>query len=142
MQTFINSLNIVRETEKAVLVSLLRNNEWMVEDHLDNTVEIWFPKSQVEIEDGKVIAATEWIIKSKMKENEEYTLSFQNSWKGFDEKELATVEAAEKREAALNAGIAKYDDLVARAKAAGLPVRARMKTATILKIAAEHGIVL
>lgn len=142
MNTFTNALTIIRETDKAVAVSLLRNNAWLVEDYMDNTVTVWFPKSQIQIENGQVIGASDWIIKSKIAENNQMTLNYSNSWKGFEESELETIESQEQKEKALNAGIERYELLVSKAKAAGLPVRNRMKTSTILKIAAQHGITL
>lgn len=141
-KTFVTPLEIVRESEKAVMVIAERNNSWMVEDRLNCRVQFWMPKSQIEIADGKVVSASSWIIKSKLEENNQYVLDHNQSWKGFEPAALATVEDEQRREQALSAGIKKYEALVAKAKAAGLKIRNRMKTATIMRIAAEHGVTL
>lgn len=114
-----NYLTVVRETEKAVLVNV--PGEY---DHVRETCseQVWLPKSRIEIsEEGKVVKMADWLAKKN----------------GIPTEEAEKV-AEGRREAALD----RYADLVAKAKAAGLPVRNRMKTATILKIAKDHGVAL
>lgn len=55
----LESAKVVRQTEKAVLVSTLFGDEFRK--------DIWFPKSQIRIEDNKVFAS-DWILNQKEKE--------------------------------------------------------------------------
>jgi hypothetical protein len=139
-KTLVTPVIIDRSTDKAVLAKMRRQNAWQVEDYCDSYISVWFPKSQIEINDGRIVAASDWIIREKIKANACYYGN--QSYKGFEESALDTVEKAERREVALNAGIARYEELVRRAKEAGLPVRNRMKTETIMDIAQKHGVAL
>ena len=116
-ETLYEAVKIVRETEKAVMVNVNDFNA-----HMTNyVVSLWLPKSQIEIIDGKVVKMADWLAKKN----------------GLPTNER--MEVIQRKQAA---GLSRYDELVGKAKAAGLPVRNRMKTATILEIAKKHGVTL
>ena len=115
----IREIKISKETEKAVLVEF---NDCANYNHVSercNTISIWLPKSQIEIADGFVVKMAGW-------------LAAKNG--------IETEAAANAAEECKNEGLAKYERLVAAAKEAGLKVRSRMKSSTILEIAAKAGI--
>ena len=59
METISNS-KVIRETEKAILVSVTCGDEFKE--------DCWFPKSQTEVLDDGRVAAKSWIIDAKSKE--------------------------------------------------------------------------
>lgn len=107
---------VVRETAKAILVAVDSKFDYYADDFVN--VEVWIPKSQATVENNILVAAAGWIIR---------------------EKGLLSQESADRATAKRDAAFAKYDALVAWAKEAGLPVRNRMKKATIVNIARNAG---
>lgn len=55
----LEAAKVVKESEKAVMVSILFGDEFRK--------DVWFPKSQIKIEGGKVFAS-DWILSQKEKE--------------------------------------------------------------------------
>lgn len=114
----LKEMTVIRETEKAVMVNVFDGNA-----HVTNyKTSVWFPKSQIEIVDGKVVKMAGWLAKEKGIPTEE---------------SVATATA--RQDAALN----NYFEFVESAKKAGVAgIRKGMKKATIIAKAKEQGIAL
>lgn len=111
------SLKIVRETEKAVLVDnpafsrYWDNDEIAMAKARGEKQQIWLPKSQISIHEGQVVGMPGWLA----------------SRSGFQ-----TVEAEEANKKAFEAGKAKYEQALQEAKQLGIPgIREGMRLETI-----------
>ena len=141
-EEFHQPLKVERETEKAIGISnpdyeaakeiygsgsqyekhrfLMETTEAQRQAYENRQSLIWLPKSQVSIENGNVIGSAGWLAEKN----------------GF-----GTKEASAKSEERFNAGKQRYEALVQKAKAAGVPgIRNRMKTSTIKDLMKKHGV--
>lgn len=113
LSTLATPLAILRQTEKAVQVDIDGRNETFA----------WLPKSQIEMSittfSDDVVAVVDWLARK------------------YD---LYTKEQSEKNAVRREAAFNRYDQLVAWAKENNLPVRNRMKKATILAKATDAGL--
>lgn len=113
LSTLATPLAILRQTEKAVQVDIDGRNETFA----------WLPKSQIEMSitqfSDDVVAVVDWLARK------------------YD---LYTKEQSEKNAVRREAAFSKYEALVAWAKENNLPVRNRMKKATIIAKATDAGL--
>lgn len=114
----VNRIRISKETDKAVQCLVKLASPWFDGNEVEWSNYVWFPKSQIKIEDGAVVDVPEWLIREK----------------NIDAKFYETEEAAQAR-------ADRYAETVERARAAGVKgVRKGMRYATILAKAREQGI--
>ena len=133
MEQLITPETIVRQTDKAVMIAnpifiaaketcrhdvkeLTRDEIRALQNH-DSS--IWLPKSQITITDGEVTHMPGWLAQRH---------------------DLDTVEAEASRKEAFENGCKAYNELLAKAKAAGVKVRSGMRKKTILAKMAEAGV--
>jgi hypothetical protein len=130
---------ILRETEKAVAVEnselvdarstasydikeLSSTQIQMLRDNRGGGTYTWLPKSQISTHDGHVIGMPRWLA---------------------DKQGMATKEGTTARVAAFDAGKARYETLLAQAKAGGVKgVRVGMRTTTIKEKMKAHGMAI
>ena len=113
-------LNILRQTEKAVQVSVMHNHYQIYRGDIDNERPEWLPKSQIKIEDEKVVWIADWLVREKDIAD----------WGNIV---YTAEERAEHR--------VKYLADIERAKAVGIKgIRKGMRYATIIAKAKEQGI--
>lgn len=113
-------LNILRQTEKAVQVSVIHNHYQVYRGDVDVEAPEWLPKSQIKIEDDKVVWIADWIAREK-------------DIAGCGNTYYTPEEDADRE--------AKYLSVIERAKAIGIKgVRKGMRYATIIAKAKEQGI--
>ena len=134
-----NPAKIVKETDKAYGISnpdyeeAKREYEWGGNEAVAKRVSSagieawrerrslnWLPKSHTTQHEGHIVTASEWLARKLG---------------------MPTIERQENREAAFKAGQERYSNLVAQAKAAGVPgIRDKMKTSTIKQKMRDHGL--
>lgn len=92
----------------------------------------WFPKSQVSTHEGKITGAPAWLFRAKEQEGGGH----------FEHREgmQRAQQSEERREAAFQEGTKRYNELLDKAKAAGVKgVRVGMRTSTIKEKMRAHG---
>jgi hypothetical protein len=145
MEKLVRPLKVKNETEKAVSVEVLGIRP----DGEEHYTRVWLPLKCVVIQeepDGKWVTEIEgWLAE---KRRQEAPPSYSTHCSGnfnrdhYLPENFDTHEYLEAIEARFENGKKRYERLVEAAKAAGLPIRNRMKTATILKIAKENNVTL
>ena len=114
--------NIVRQTEKAVLVNAMLNTAWFDGNDFWYEKDVWLPKSQIKVEGELVVEIADWLCKK-------------NDIAGRDPEAEAKAEA---KEAEMTA---RYEAVIEKAKALGIKgIRKGMRYATIIAKAQEQGI--
>lgn len=122
--TLVFSFDAIKaETEKAICLRIETNEKWCDGDDERWDHDVWFPKSQIKIEENNRISLPRWL-------SEEKDL---NRFLALEEDKVADAVFEEK--------CSKYDEVISRAKAAGIKgIRAGMRYATILAKAEAQGI--
>ena len=75
----LNNPSIKRETEKAVLVSVRYFSGKAVKADRENSLDVWFPKSQIEV-DGADVFVSDWILGQKSDEMKNKIDGFRGFW--------------------------------------------------------------
>lgn len=114
--------NAVKETEKAICLHIDVNAKWCDGDDIRWDKDVWFPRSQIEIE-GNNVAMPRWLAEDKDLNRFMCLVSDEEAEKDFEERR------------------SKYCEVIERAKALGIKgIRSGMRYATILRKAEEQGI--